>query len=90
MLRVDNLRFTRRQPEEGGIEELRVIQHGPGPHVVRVDAKGGWYAGSVEVGVAERAQRLDPVGYVAPERVEVNRVREAAREPDNRHGMWRH
>ena len=61
LLRIEDLRFARREAEEAGVEMVRVLEDRPLAHIAWVRAQRCIDAGGVEIGVAEGLERLDAV-----------------------------
>jgi hypothetical protein len=81
VLRVHAPGFERREPEEPGIEVARLIEDRRRPDIPRLAQVGGGHAGRQELVLRKAGDRFDPVGEVAPERVEGAGPREPSGHP---------
>ena len=81
LLRVEDGRLARRQPEEAGVEHLHVGEHAARADVARVAQRGGGDPGGQQLVVAEPGDAVDAASQVAPELVEVAGAGEAPTHP---------
>src|ERR1700722_2686714 len=89
MLRIENLRFARRDAEKAGVEQFGALQHRATRHKQRIGSERLGNACFLQVNVAEGLEDLLPGSNIAPEFVQVLRTREATREADDGNGMSR-
>ena len=83
MLRISALSFTRAEVEKFRVELLDVRKHGRGRHVIRSPNEFRRYAGGEQFRFTEARNALPPFTEVAPERVNVGRVRETPAHADH-------
>ncbi len=84
VLRVERLRFARREAEEGGVEHLDAFQHGLGPDVVRVFERRAFDARAQQLLFGKEGDRLRAFAQALPELFDVARAGEAPRQTDHR------
>ncbi len=82
LLRVQQLGLPGRVAEEPGVEEVDVVEHGPGAHVVGVGELVGGHPGGAQLLVGEPGDGLDTGPQVRPQSADVRGAGEPAGHPD--------